>query len=80
MKIQLIVCLMLFGLSACNSGGSTKTQFSAIASQSANDEPKSIDDATMLKSDINSLFNGTEPVAIDEGETVLNIINRLGGI
>lgn len=90
LTIQLIIYLALFGLSACNSGGgsgggggggggSTNTQLSAIASQGANDESKNIDDAVMLKSDINSLFNGTEPVAIEAGETALDVINRLGG-
>lgn len=51
----------------------------AIASKLASDEPKEIEDAIMLKSDIDSLFIGVEPVKIEKGDTVLDVINNLGG-
>ena len=90
MKTQLLIGITMVGLAGCFNGGGSggesdpdptpmMNELTAIASQQANDEPKEIDDVIMLKTDINSLFNGVEPVEVQQGDSPLDIINKLGG-
>lgn len=85
MKTQLVILISIFGLTGCggsSGGGETPppmNELTDITSRTVNEEPKEIDDAIMLKTDINSLFIGSEPIEIESGDTVLDVIYSLGG-
>lgn len=84
MKVQLVILITLFGLTGCGGGGGYDSpppgnELTDIASRVTTDEPKEIEDIIMLKTDIDSLFIGLEPVEIESGDAVLNVIDRLGG-
>lgn len=87
MKIKLITIGMvsLIGLSGCFNGSSNnyvsgeKAGVLAYSSKGASDEAVAIDDAAMLRTDISALFGNVdaEPVAVEDGETVQDVIDKL---
>ncbi|MDQ7017280.1 MAG: hypothetical protein Q9N68_12980 [Gammaproteobacteria bacterium] len=91
MKIQMLsltvpVILLLSGCfnSSSNSGGSTTeptNSLSALVASSVNGDATSITDRVQLVTDIETLFGGvtTEPIDINDAETLTDVVTRLGG-
>ncbi len=56
-------------------------QLRDLASQTADSEPSTLGDATALQNDINTLFSGADadPVDVETGDSIEDVINRAGG-
>lgn len=87
MKIFIVITLSIVGLVGCNSGGNNTVviddpvpnQLKDLSSQGANSEPKAIDDAANLRTDINALFNNAIPVEVESGDSIQDVISRAEG-
>ena len=91
MKILLLMSLTLIGLSGCGSDSGNDAgdnvssvagnQLKAIALKLEDDEAWIIEDAASMEADITSLFNGedSDPVAIEPGDNIQDVIGRAGG-
>ena len=86
MKIKLITIgiVSLIGLSGCfngssNSVSSERAGVDAYSTKGGSDEPVAIDDAAMLRTDLNSVFGNAdaEPVAVEDGDSIEDVLNRL---
>ena len=84
MKILLLMSFTLIGLIGCGSSSNTtvvENQLKVFASQLADNEAKVIEDAEVLKGDINLLFNqDANPVAVEPDDNLVNVISRAEGI
>jgi len=86
MKVFILITLMVAGLVGCG-GSSNKNDdplpptnvLQTLSSQDANSEASIIDDAAQLKSDINALFNAIDPVEVETGDNIQDVINRAEG-
>ena len=86
MKTFIAISLSVISLAGChssnyNNGSNPGTQLKALASQAADSEPSTLGDATILKNDINALFNGadTDPIEVNEEDSLQDVISRASG-
>lgn len=84
MRIFIVFTVLVMGLSACDSSNSIITdpipnQLKTLITQDADSEASAIGDAVNLQNDINALFDGVDPVEVETGDNIQDVINRAEG-
>ncbi len=80
--IYIATSVMCLGsLAGCHSGNNSRddNQLNALSSQKADSESRVLGNTTLLQDDINTLFNGIDPVEVEIGDSLQDVINRSGG-
>ena len=62
-----------------NTDSVVDNQLKALSAQMLDNEPRVLDNTTLLQNDINTLFNGIDPVEVETGDNLQDVINRSGG-
>ena len=74
-----VICLG--SLAGCHSSNNNadNNQLKELSSQKVDSEPSLLGNTTLLQDDINTLFNGVDPVEVETGDSLQDVINRSGG-
>ena len=84
MKLFILIAtsvIYLGNLAGCHSSNSNvdNNQLKKLSSQKADSESSLIGNTSLLQNDINALFNGVDPVEVETGDSLQDVINRSGG-
>jgi len=81
-----IIGLSVVSLAGCHSSNTTtsptQNPLTAFSAQTNDSQPKAIDNAISLQNDINALFGNAngDPVEVEPGDTIADVIHRASGI
>lgn len=84
MKIFILITtsvICLGSLASCHTSNNNadNNQLKELSSQKVDSEPSLLGNTTLLQDDINTLFNGVNPVEVETGDSLQDVINRSGG-
>lgn len=86
MKAFILITLTFVGMVGCGNSSNrivdpplATNKLKALALQAANTDVGTIEDAGQLKTDINALFNAIDPVEVEAGDKLEDVINRAEG-
>lgn len=74
-----VICLGSFAGCHSSNNSTDDNQLKALSSQKVDSEPSLLGNTTLLQDDINTLFNGIDPVEVETGDSLQDVINRSGG-